>query len=190
MRQSRKLARQSVLSNVRNLTVAAMLVAMSVVIGAFCKTFLNFGLGLFRVTFENLPILLSGVLFGPIIGGLVGGASDLVSYLLSPQMYPPNLVVTAGAILVGVISGLMSHYVLRKPSILQIVLSCSTAHVVGSMIIKPIGLYQISGWAVLVRVPMYVVIATIEILVICLLFRRRRFWRMIGGKTAQGKEDA
>ncbi len=189
MRQSRKPVRQSVLSNVRNLTVAAMLVAMSVVIGTFCKTFLDFG-GLLRITFENLPVLLSGLLFGPIVGGLVGGASDFVSYLFSPQPYPLNLVVTAGAILVGVVSGLMSHYVIRKPSILQIVLSCGTAHLVGSMIVKSIGLYQFFGWAVLIRIPMYVVIATLEIFVICLLFHRRRFWRMMGGACEQGKEDA
>ena len=189
MLRSQKNVRHSMLSSVRNLTVAAMLVAMSVVIGTFCKTFLDFG-GLLRITFENLPILLSGLLFGPVVGGLVGGATDLVSYLFSPQPYPLNLVVTVGATLIGVISGLVSHYVIRKPSILQIVLSCGTAHLVGSMIVKSIGLYQIFGWGVLIRIPMYVVIATIEIFVICLLFRRSRFWRMMGGACEQGKEDA
>ena len=68
-----------VFPSVKSLTLAAMLVAMSVVIGIFCKTFLNFAGGLVRITFENLPIILSGILFGPIVGGLVGAASDLVS---------------------------------------------------------------------------------------------------------------
>ena len=44
--------------NIRSLTLAAMLTAVSVVIGIVCKNFMNFGSGLFRVTFENLPIIL------------------------------------------------------------------------------------------------------------------------------------
>ena len=51
------------------LTLGAMLAAMSVVIGMFCKSFLNFGEGLWRVTFENLPIILAGIFLGPITGG-------------------------------------------------------------------------------------------------------------------------
>ena len=69
--------------SIKELTLAAMLVAMSVVIGIFCKSVLNFGGGLFRITFENLPIIISGLLFGPIVGGVTGIASDLISYLLS-----------------------------------------------------------------------------------------------------------
>ena len=72
------------------LTLGAMLAAMSVVIGMFCKSFLNFGGGLWRVTFENLPIILAGIFLGPITGGMVGVVSDLTSYLLSPQIYPPT----------------------------------------------------------------------------------------------------
>ena len=84
------------------MTVAAMLVALSVLVGIFCKTYLNFGMGLFRVTFENLPIIMAGILYGPIVGGLVGVCSDIVSYLFSNQAYPPNLWVTFGALAVGV----------------------------------------------------------------------------------------
>ena len=58
--------------SIRVITLAAMLTAMSVVIGIFCKNFLNFGGGLFRITFENLPIILTGILFGPFVGAVVG----------------------------------------------------------------------------------------------------------------------
>ena len=78
-----------IFKSVKMLTVAAMLTAMSVVIGIFCKNTLNFGNGLYRITFENLPIIMSGILFGPIVGGLVGAASDFVSYLLSAQTFDP-----------------------------------------------------------------------------------------------------
>ena len=167
-------------NSVRGMTVAAMLVALSVLVGIFCKTYLNFGMGLFRVTFENLPIIMAGVLYGPIVGGLVGVCSDLVSYLFSNQAYPPNLWVTLGALAVGVISGIMSRLVVKRKCYGQIILSGAAAHVVGSMIIKTIGLYSYYGIAVLVRVPLYLVIASLEILVLCLLLGRRSFGRVVG----------
>ena len=165
MQQNKKL-----FSSIRALTAAAMLTAMSVIIGIVCKTALNF---------SNLPIILSGILFGPVVGGVVGAASDLISYLLSPQTYPPNLVVTLGALLVGVTSGLVARFAVRKQGNLQIVLSGALAHVVGSMIVKTIGLFQYYSWAVLVRIPLYLVIASLEILLLCWLFRRRSFRRII-----------
>ena len=167
-------------NSVRGMTVAAMLVALSVLVGIFCKTYLNFGMGLFRVTFENLPIIMAGVLYGPIVGGLVGVCSDLVSYLFSNQAYPPNLWVTLGALAVGVVSGITSRLVIKRKCYGQIIISGAAAHVVGSMIIKTIGLYSYYGIAVLVRVPLYLVIASLEILVLCLILGRRSFGRVVG----------
>lgn len=169
----------TVFPSVKSITFAAMLAAMSVVIGIFCKSFLNFGNGLFRVTFENLPVILSGILFGPIVGGLVGAVSDLVSYFLTAQGYPPNLIVTLGAFLVGVVSGMMSHFAVKKRGNLQTILSAGVAHIVGSMIVKPIGLYQFYGWLVLWRIPLYLVIAPLEILILCQLFKRKSFCSFI-----------
>lgn len=164
---------------VRTLTAAAMLTAMSVVIGIFCKTVLNFGNGLFRITFENLPILLSGLLYGPFVGGMVGICSDLVSYLLSAQSYPPNLIVTAGAMLVGVLSGAMGKILARRGRRTRIVLSCAIAHLVGSVVVKSIGLYQFYGMLVLWRIPVYLVVATLEITVLCLLLGRESFRKLM-----------
>jgi ECF transporter S component (folate family) len=171
--------KNGVFKTVKSMTLAAMLVAMSVIIGIFCKNFLNFGGGLFRVTFENLPIILSGMLYGPIVGGLVGVCADLVSYLFSSQVYPPNLLVTAGALAVGVLSGIMAKYIIRKKGMKQIILSGAVAHIVGSMIIKPIGLYQFYGVLVLWRIPLYLVIAPIEIFILCMLFSRNSFCRLV-----------
>ena len=170
--------RSAAKSALKRLVLGAMLAAMSVVIGMFCKSFLNFGGGLWRVTFENLPIILAGIFLGPLTGGMVGVVSDLTSYLLSPQIYPPNLVVTLGAFAVGVISGFMAKFAVRQRGSKQIALSAAVAHVIGSMIIKPIGLFQFYGWAVLVRIPLYLVIAPLEILLLCLLWRQRSFRKL------------
>ena len=172
----------NVKGQIKRLTLAAMLTAMSVVIGIFCKNFLNFGGGLFRVTFENLPVILSGILFGPIWGAAVGVAGDLVSYFLSAQVYPPNLIVTFGAMCVGLLSGLASRFIVKKRGYAQIIFAGSLAHLVGSMIIKPIGLFQFYGWLVLWRIPLYLVIAPLEITLLCLLYRNSSFRRLIDKK--------
>ena len=164
---------------VHTVTLAAMLTACSIVIGIFCKNFLNFGGGLFRITFENLPIILAGITCGPIIGGMVGIASDLLSYLLSAQAYPPNLIVTLGACVVGVASGTVSRLLRHKNLTLRVILSGAVAHLLGSMLIKPIGLFQFYSWLVLWRIPLYLVIAPIEILLLIWLTHHRFYERFL-----------
>ncbi|MBO5041455.1 MAG: folate family ECF transporter S component [Clostridia bacterium] len=170
--------RLTAMGSIKRLVIASMLVAMSVVLGILCKNFMNFVGGLLRITFENLPILLAGIFLGPLVGGLVGVASDLVSYFLSPQIYPPNLWVTAGAFCVGVISGIVARYIVKKRGIKQIIVSSISAHFLGSMVIKTIGLYSFYGIAVLVRIPLYLVIASLEITLICILWRQASFRRL------------
>ena len=164
--------------SVRSLTAAAMLTAMSVVIGIFCKTVLNFGGGLFRITFENLPILLTGLLYGPFVGGMVGICSDLASYLLSAQTYPPNLIVTAGAALVGILSGTCGRLLRDRSVQTRVITACAVSHLVGSMVVKSVGLYQFYGAMVLWRIPVYLVIATLETTVLCLLLGRESFRKL------------
>ena len=165
-------------NKLKALTCAAMMTAISVIIGIFCKNFMNFGAGLFRITFENMPIILSGIVFGPVIGGIVGAVTDLVSYLLSAQIYPPNLIVTLGATLIGAVSGLVSNYIVKKDGNVKIILSGVFAHLVGSIVVKSIGLYQFYGVLVLWRIPLYAVIMTIEIFLICLLYRNANFRKL------------
>ncbi len=168
------------INSITMVTTAAMMTAISVVIGIFCKTYLNFAMGLFRVTFENLPIIMTGIIYGPIVGGIVGAASDLVSYLFSAQVYPPNLIVTFGAMSIGIVSGIVAKFITRKKGSLQIIISGFSAHVIGSMIIKTVGLYQFYGILVLWRIPLYLVIAPIEIFIICILLKRRSLARLLG----------
>jgi ECF transporter S component (folate family) len=156
-----------------------MLTAMSVIIGIFCKNFLDFGGGLFRITFENLPIILAGIILGPVVGGAVGAASDLVSYLLSAQIFAPNLIVTLGAASVGVISGVVAKYIIKKRGYAQIIAAGAIAHIIGSMIIKPIGLFQYYQWLVLWRVPLYLIIAPLEIVLLCFLYKNANFRKLI-----------
>ena len=172
-------------SSVRTLTLAAMLTAMSVVIGIFCKNFMDFG-GIFRVTFENFPIILTGIIFGPVVGGIVGAVSDMLSYMLSTQSLAISPIITLGAAFVGVTAGFVSRYVVKKEGSAKIIVSSLLAHLVGSVIIKSVGLYVYFGWVVLYRIPIYMCIAAIETFLICLMYKNKSFRRLID--TAKEKK--
>lgn len=167
------------LKNVYVLVYAAMLSAISVVIGIFCKNFLNFGNGLFRITFENFPIILSGVAFGPVAGACVGAVSDIVSYMLSTQSFAISPIVTLGAVSVGAVSGIMSRYVIKREGKLRMILSVAAAHLIGSVIIKSIGLFVYYEWLVLWRIPTYVIIASLECWLLCHLHKSPVFTKIL-----------
>ena len=174
--------RKRAFSNVRVLTASAMLTALSIVIGIFCKNLLNFGFGLFRITFENFPIILSGIMFGPIVGSCVGIVADVLSYILSTQTLAISPLVTLGAASVGCVSGLVSHYFIKQDGAKRIIFSATAAHLVGSVIIKSIGLYFYYGFLVAWRIPLYALIATLEITIICLMNKNKNFHALINYK--------
>lgn len=167
------------LRNVKVLTTAAMLGALSVIIGIFCKNFLNFGNGLFRVTFENFPIIMSGILFGPAVGAATGIVSDMVSYFLSTQSFAISPIVTLGAALVGAVSGIVSNYIIKKRGAVRIIVSTLAAHAVGSLIVKTFGIYAYYnmsyGMLLLYRIPTYTTIIAVESFFLCLIFRHKAF---------------
>ena len=165
------------------LVYAAMLAALSVVIGIFCKNFLNFGNGLFRITLENFPIILSGIAFGPVVGALVGAVADIISFMLSTQSLAISPIVTLGAAAVGAVSGLTFHYVFKRGGNARVILSVAAAHLAGSILIKSVGLFIYYEWMVLWRIPTYVIIAALEAWLLCYLYKSPVFAKIfkLGG---------
>lgn len=170
---------------IKKLVTIAMLVAISIVISSAFKA-LNLGSGPLRVTFENFTIILSGILYGPIVGGIVGLLTDLSSFIVTPQTAVFLPVVTLGATMVGVVSGIVSKFIVRKKGAMQIVLSGAAAHLIGTLIIKTVGLFPIFGVLTFGRIPIYLIIAPIEIALLCMLLKRDSFARIVG-YTSQTK---
>ena len=143
------------------LAVSGLLVACSLVLGVLGKAYLTFGP--IRLTFENLPVLLGGFFFGPLIGGVIGVCSDLLSCLVAAN--PINPIITLGAFAVGLTAGLLKKKVFRSSALLSFLASSLFAHIVGSMIIKSAGLriYYLYPYSlILLRIPLYLVISTLE----------------------------
>ncbi|MBQ8828371.1 MAG: folate family ECF transporter S component [Clostridia bacterium] len=148
----------------------AMLAAISFAIGWICKTYMTFGA--IRITFENIPIIIAGIAFGPVCGGAVGAVADLLSCVSSG--YSVNPIITIGSAAVGITAGLVSHYIVKKGK-LQIFTSVMAAHIIGSMIVKSFGLY-IMGYAlgiILCRIPLYMCIGIVEFYLIYMLLKNK-----------------
>lgn len=154
------------------LTTAAMLAAMSIV----CGKYLAIPVGnVMRFSFENLPIILSGMMFGPIMGALTGVVADLFGCLLVG--YTINPLVTLGAFSIGLLSGIICKLVPDKRSFVKIVLCVIPAHIVGSVIIKTVGLaafysmplYLLMLW----RALNYIIVGALEILALHFISKNR-----------------
>lgn len=122
-------------SNLRLLAVSAFLAALSII----CGKYLALSLGnVLRFSFENLPILLAGMMFGPITGMVVGTVADVVGCVM--VAYPINPLVTLGAACVGLLGGLLFRLTRKLPLLWQTFVTVIATHFVASVIVKTIGL--------------------------------------------------
>lgn len=159
--------------SIKVLVCCGLFVAMSILLGKF----LSIKIGdIFRISFENLSLILSGMLFGPIVGLVTAAVADVVGCFL--YGYAINPVITLGAASIGFVSGLVSMFVFSKKMLPNIVASVLSAHIVGSMIIKSIGLalwYGTPLKTLLLRVPLYLITTVAEAVIIFALFNSRPF---------------
>lgn len=66
-----------------------------------------------RISFGEIPLMISGFLFGPLVGGISGLAADLIGVVLMPQGdYFPGF--TISSVLWGVLPGLFGLYFKKK----------------------------------------------------------------------------
>ncbi len=160
----------------RIMAVAAMLAAMSLILGKFLQIPNPFST-IIRISFENLPILFSGICFGPVVGAMTGIVADLIGCLL--YGYTINPLVTLGAGAFGAVAGLVANYVVRRPLWLSCAVSAALAHIVGSVVIKSLGLaaWYLSTYSMglvelmLWRLLTYSLIGTLECVLVIVLLR-------------------
>lgn len=166
--------RKSSILTLKILTLSAMLAALSIVMGKFLA--INAG-EVLRFSFENLPILFSAYAFGPLVAIAVGVVADLVGCLMVG--YTINPLVTLGAALIGGGSGVI-FYIGKKFKLstpLNICLGVFLGHIIGSVLIKTVGLaafYQMPfGVLLLWRLLNYAIIGALETVILYFLLRNR-----------------
>ncbi len=155
----------------RLLVLSALLAAMSIVLSRFCVIWITPSV---RISFGNIPIMLAGLLFGPVPGALVGAVADIVgAAALSPYgWYPP---LTVGPVLIGLLSGFFRKPVRPEPKYLKTAAMTLGVNAVASMAYTSIILSGYNGTPLgallIVRVPLYIGISLVEALVLTLLLR-------------------
>ena len=126
------------LTSVPVITACGMLLALKVVLGLFTVNVSS----LLKIGFSFLPIAVAGLLFGPVAGGIVGAAGDVVSYFISPTgPYFPGF--TLNAFLSGFLYGAV---LFRKPVRLWRVFSAkASVTVLVSLLLNPLWLSVLYG---------------------------------------------
>ena len=169
-----------VVGNLRVLCVCAMLAAMSLILGKFLQIPNPFQ-EVIRISFENLPVIMAGVAFGPIMGLMTGVVADLLGCLM--YGYTINPIITLGAGAAGLAAGVLGSWLLRRFSVFRVIAATVAAHLLGSVLIKSLGLaawylsssqmglLELIAWRLLT----YAIVGTAECVILCLLFRRRAF---------------
>ena len=98
----RNLLKTKNVTNLKILAVSALFAAISFI----CGKFLAISIGeTIRFSFENLPLILIGIVFGPTVGALTAVVADIVGCLL--RGYAINPLLTAAAAFIGFFEGLI-----------------------------------------------------------------------------------
>lgn len=93
------------LTNLRSLVTAALLLALHTVLALFVSLPVSDSL---RISFSFITNVVTGALFGPVMGFICGGLGDIIQYILKPQgAFNPGL--TFDAALAGLIYGMFFY---------------------------------------------------------------------------------
>ena len=92
--------------NVDSLVKAAMLTALSIILSRFFGIFIT---PTIKFSFGHLPLMLAGIMLGPIPGALAGLAADLIGVVINAGG-TPHLGFTLVSVLTGFVPGLIAKY--------------------------------------------------------------------------------
>ncbi|MGI5997960.1 MAG: folate family ECF transporter S component [Lutispora sp.] len=162
-----------------SLAVGGLLAGMSIILTRFFGIYLAGGA--VRLSFGEIPILLSGIMLGPAIGGLTGAIADLAGMMMfggGGGPYFPGF--TISAMLVGLIPGLIFNkdksYSLWKIAVTVLITSLLVS--LGLSTLWLTILLKKGFWVLLpARIISKSIMAPIEVAVLYLILSRVRYKR-------------
>ena len=170
----------------RTLAYCALLAALSVV---FARLIIPMPNNTTRFSIEAVPIVISGILFGPLAGGIVGFTADLVGCLFSGYGYNPIFCIPP--ILYGVAAGLFRRFICGKDgkvNIVRLLIAFLPPVALGSILYQSAALafvYNSKGsfitsfkFFLTTRSIQFAITMVIDVLIIFFLFRTGMFKRL------------
>ena len=168
--------------SVRTIAFCALLTAMSIVLARVVGVPVGNDV---RVSFEAVPIILAGLLFGPVAGGLVGFCADLLGSLMTFGFTP---MLCLPPILVGVCCGLIRGWLRDRMSLPRMIITLLVIFFGAYVFWQSFALTYVFGgessfWQnYLVRVGMrsiqFSLTAIADAVIVHLLFGRNIFYRL------------
>ncbi|MCF0129147.1 MAG: folate family ECF transporter S component [Pseudobutyrivibrio sp.] len=167
----------SQLKNTRVLTICALILALSAILGMFKIPITS----LIEIRLGSLPLAVAGSLFGPVIGGIIGGLSDILAFIVKPTgPFFPGF--TLSTVLTGIIFGLILKPKNNRVSFFKVLLAQLLNAVFVGLIFNTLNLYilygdpatgGISGYFafMLTRLPMEVIMYPINCLLITAIIK-------------------
>lgn len=138
---------------IRKISLAGLLVAISIIFSRFLAAdVIVGGLSTLRISLGPVPIYLSGMLLGPVYGGIVGVLADSLGYLVKPLGgYFPGFAIN-GAI-TGMIPGLLVMFYKKKESWWRLFFIITIVETITSAMLTPLWLSMMTGKAFIVFLP-------------------------------------
>lgn len=140
---------------------AAFFTALSIVLTRMFSIMVTQAL---RIGFGSLPLIMSGLTCGPVIGAIVGALSDLIGVMINAQG-TPHWGFTFSAMLEGIIPGIISVYFIKddkKRLLAGIIISVVLVYSISHICLNTLWLSQLLGKSVIVMLPLRAVKACIE----------------------------
>ncbi len=136
----------------KTLVLAAIFVAMNVILSRLGSIMLFNGS--VRFSFGNIPLIVSGLILGPVVGAMTGGIADLLGFFINSHggAFHPGF--TLSSILTGAIPGvIMFLSPTKKSSLFNVVVANISILVIVSLLLNTYWLSQLQGAAYLVLLP-------------------------------------
>ncbi len=178
----------------KRLSLLAMFIALQIVLSKFLRLQLTDSI---RLSIDSVPILLAGMWFGPLAGGLVGALADMLGTVLFPTggaYFPP---LTIAFFLIGLCAGFLAKIVKFKQPLLRAALIVIPAELIGSMLFKSAALSWLIGipfaGMLATRVLPVAVVMIADTLLVALLDRllgEKAMRNPSVGETAEEADDA
>jgi ECF transporter S component (folate family) len=149
--------------NLRTLIIMALLAALGAVFSAYLSIELApTGFKTVEISLTPIPVILAGMLFGPLAGGIVGFVADTAGFFMGVQNGAYNPVFSVTMALFGVIAGL---YFLKsqKPGIWRVTAVSLTSQIICSVMLNTLAIALFYGAPLMVLLPTRLVAAAIEL---------------------------
>ena len=146
------------------ITLSGLLIATSIVLTRILSfRFAIGGLEGIRIGLGGLPLVMAGVLMGPVTGGIVGALADVIGYFINPLgAYMPHF--TLASALNGIIPGLLLlHKEKENLSLKQLAGVIGFTRLIASTILPPYFLLLLFHLPLATTVPPKVVWLVIEV---------------------------